>query len=403
MTEELKNKLEEYKQTNNDYAAGKHISWFLNHLWHDASERPKKLPIIHLWYIGNRISVVTKHEGMPMDEEIDDINFQPNDKWAYLEDLVPENMINATDDKLNLIPFLKALPLETRLYSPMYGNLWLAEVDEENEIITCYRYPLEEDCNRAVLSQEETVSFYGNGTTGTKDYNITKECMLFPDENKTWKILDGEKENETAMPDEKEWVDLGLPSGTLWAKCNVGATCESDYGLYFAYGETQGYSDASCGKSFSWADYQLGKGGSSEIDMKKYNRVDGKTTLELEDDAAYVASNGKFRIPTQDEFDELNTNTTVTLETINGVKGRKFTNKSDSSKYIFIPAAGWCNNGLRYGVGSIGLVWSSWLSSSYRFDAWYLYFDSDHFGVTIVNRCFGQSVRGVLNTSTHPA
>lgn len=57
-----------------------------------------------------------------------------------------------------------------------------------------------------------------------------------------------------------EYVDLGLPSGTLWAKMNVGAESETDYGLYFAWGETQGYADAST-KAFSWADYKFNPSG----------------------------------------------------------------------------------------------------------------------------------------------
>jgi len=57
-----------------------------------------------------------------------------------------------------------------------------------------------------------------------------------------------------------EYVDLGLPSGTLWAKCNIGANSETDYGLYFAWGETQGYADAST-KAFSWSDYKFNPSG----------------------------------------------------------------------------------------------------------------------------------------------
>ena len=81
--------------------------------------------------------------------------------------------------EINLVEILKHYPKETELYSPLYGKLWLAEVDETNEIITCYKRPLEKDDVRATLEQEDTVSFYSNGTTGLPDFEVSKDCMLF--------------------------------------------------------------------------------------------------------------------------------------------------------------------------------------------------------------------------------
>lgn len=92
----------------------------------------------------------------------------------------------------NLVEILKHFPRETELYSPLYGKLWLAEVDEEHEIITCYKYRLEEGCTRATLEQENTVSFYSNGTTGLPDCTTSKDCMLF--------LYDIEKQGEKANP-----------------------------------------------------------------------------------------------------------------------------------------------------------------------------------------------------------
>lgn len=81
--------------------------------------------------------------------------------------------------EINLVDILKHYPNETELYSPLYGQLWLAEVDEKNGVITCYKNHLDDGCTRAVLEQEETVSFYSNGTTGLPDFNVSKDCMLF--------------------------------------------------------------------------------------------------------------------------------------------------------------------------------------------------------------------------------
>ena len=81
--------------------------------------------------------------------------------------------------EIKLVNILKHYPKETELYSPLYGKLWLAEVDETNEIITCYKHPLEKDDVRATLEQEDTVSFFSNGTTGLPDFEVSKDCMLF--------------------------------------------------------------------------------------------------------------------------------------------------------------------------------------------------------------------------------
>ena len=86
----------------------------------------------------------------------------------------------------NLIERLKDMPKETKLYSPMYGDLWLADVDKENEIITCYLYPFHKDATRAILEQEPTVAFFSTGKTGLPNFNVSKECMLFLNKSKNW-------------------------------------------------------------------------------------------------------------------------------------------------------------------------------------------------------------------------
>lgn len=114
--------------------------------------------------------------------------------------------------EINLVEILRHYPRETELYSPLYGKLWLAEVDEKNEIITCYKHHLEEGCTRAVLKQEDTVSFYSNGTTGLPDFSVSKDCMLF--------LYDIKKQNEkkpTLSEDDKNRV---VELKTFIAKCN---------------------------------------------------------------------------------------------------------------------------------------------------------------------------------------
>lgn len=201
-----------------------------------------------------------------------------------------------------------------------------------------------------------------------------------------------------------EFVDLGLPSGTLWATCNVGATKPEEFGLYFAWGETEGYTAEDVNndvKQFSWADYKLC--GDSSSTLTKYNNnssygtVDNLTTLELSDDAAY-ASDNTCRMPTKADFEELTANTTSTWETLNGVNGIRFTSKANGNS-IFVPAAGLCYDGSVDGVGSLGYLWSSSLSKSYSKGAWSLGFNSDDvsMGDGYGDRYCGFIVRPVQN------
>lgn len=194
-----------------------------------------------------------------------------------------------------------------------------------------------------------------------------------------------------------EWVDLGLPSGLKWAAWNVGAEKPEDFGLYFAWGETEGYEDITDEKQFSWSDYKLC--GGSDSTLTKYNTkssygtVDTLTTLELVDDAAYQSDN-TCRMPTKADFEELTANTTSTWETLNGVNGRRFTSKTNGNS-IFVPAAGNCGSGSVDLVGSYGYLWSSSLYESNSRNAWGLGFNSDYVGVFNVSRYGGFSVRAV--------
>lgn len=227
-------------------------------------------------------------------------------------------------------------------------------------------------------------------------YLVEKESLKYPtvsyvrDIDKVYYMI----QNESLY----EFVDLGLPSGTLWADRNVGASKPEEYGLYFAWGETQGYSGITDDKQFRWSDYKL-CGGSSRT-LTKYNNnssygtVDTLTTLEQVDDAAYQSDN-TCRMPTSDELEELTANTTSTWETLNGVNGRRFTSKTNGNS-IFVPAAGLCNDGSVYNVGSYGYLWNSSLDEYDSCLAWFLYFNSSSVSMYSSNsRCYGYSVRAV--------
>lgn len=195
-----------------------------------------------------------------------------------------------------------------------------------------------------------------------------------------------------------DYVDLGLPSGTLWATCNVGASKPSDYGLCFQWGDTQGYSADQVGigegkKAFASdeSDYKFGV----YPNYTKYTTLGA--TLELEDDAAHVNMGGEWHMPTPTQIQELLDNTTDTWTTQDGVNGRLFTSKKDSSKSIFIPAAGAAYDGSVYGTGGEAFVWTSMLNTDYVSGGQYLYFDSDDADLGGSYRCYGFSVHGVID------
>lgn len=199
-----------------------------------------------------------------------------------------------------------------------------------------------------------------------------------------------------------EFVDLGLPSGTLWATTNVGAEKPEDFGLYFAWGETQGYTgdDVKNGeKQFDWPYYKLCGGSNSTLTKYNtdsyYGTVDTLTTLEQVDDAVYTSDN-TCRMPTKAELEELTANTTSTWETLNGVDGIRFTSKTNGNS-IFVPAAGNCNYDSVDYVGSYGGLWSSSLDESYSGGAWGLDFGSDSVYMGSYSRCNGLTVRAVQN------
>ena len=192
-----------------------------------------------------------------------------------------------------------------------------------------------------------------------------------------------------------DYVDLGLPNGTLWATMNVGASKPSDAGLYFQWGDTSGYTadQIGKGKQFNWDNYKWSIDGSDE-NFRKYTTKGA--TLELEDDAAHANMGGSWHMPTPKQIAELLNNTTATWTAQDGINGILFTSKTVPSKSIFIPAAGSASIGSLNGSGVSGYVWSSMLSRGYVFYGQSLKFISGSAGLNYDIRYYGFSVRGVL-------
>ena len=218
--------------------------------------------------------------------------------------------------------------------------------------------------------------------------NFKKKLVFVFGNSENYIVVNGEKFLHKPESAESTAVDLGLPSGLKWATCNVGASSPEQSGLYFAWGETTGYTAeqvTSGVMTFSKDVYNSGPAASISTD------------LTLEQDAAHVNLGGNWRMPTKAEFQELLDNCDVVwTDDYNGtgVKGRIFTSKVNG-KSVFFPAAGNCLNSSVVDVGSYAYYWSASRYSSYY--AWSL---SDSSGSMDLNynkfRYCGYSVRGVF-------
>jgi len=212
-------------------------------------------------------------------------------------------------------------------------------------------------------------------------------------------------------PADAKGIDLGLPSGTLWANMNVGAKAQNEYGLYFAWGDTKGYS-AESGHAFTWETYKwMAAGQSSWEHITKYTTEDdetegdwynmdyefigdGNTQLSLEDDAARANWGGQWAMPTIEHIRELKKYTTSEWTTLKGVVGRKFTSKQNGNA-IFLPAAGYMGSKGIDQQETTGNYWSSSLSSSTSIasELWFKSTLADPFSSS---RNYGQSIRPII-------
>ena len=208
-------------------------------------------------------------------------------------------------------------------------------------------------------------------------------------------VLGGRKEKPTTGTlNGQDWVDLGL--SVKWATCNIGASSPSDYGSYFAWGETQTKSE------YTEENYKfrVAVDASDNVAFSKYNTdsnrgtVDNKKKLEMPDDAARQNWGSTWRMPTDAEWTELRENCSWTWTTLGGKNGYKVTSKTNGNS-IFLPATGfWFEDSLDH-VGSDGNYWSSSLYTADPGRACRVYFYSGGVSSGSRDRSCGRSVRPV--------
>jgi hypothetical protein len=194
-----------------------------------------------------------------------------------------------------------------------------------------------------------------------------------------------DKDDEPVAPDNHEYVDLGLPSGTLWATCNVGATSPEDMGDYFAWGETAPKEIYDM-ENYKWYN-------SASDKLTKYCTDDYETELHPEDDAAYVNWGPQWRMPTLEQQQELIERCTWQWVEKNGVYGRLVTGPNGNT--IFLPAADYRSDNSPSNEGSIGAYWSRTLDSGHPSGLYFRNFDWESVYLFSHIRSHGFTVRPV--------
>lgn len=202
-------------------------------------------------------------------------------------------------------------------------------------------------------------------------------------------VDESKQQQSTSEPnhDKDDRVDLGLPSGILWASCNIGASSPSEVGDYFAWGEKES-KDA-----YGWETYRLCRGSYDSI--FKYTKTDGKNILEAQDDVAKSVLGGEWRIPTKEDMEELVEECEWKWTREKGHFGWKVIGLNNN--YIFLPASGAASSYRIAGVNELGRYWTATRDDS-GYSAYNLRFKDGTDTIVVVDdtRFYGRTIRPVI-------
>ena len=262
--------------------------------------------------------------------------------------------------------------------------------------------------NMGTYNDTITVESFAGGNFSYRAYNLTSGTTYYYQAfaNRNGWVFGQEMSFTTSISEQQEpsysqptgyvggygYVDLGLPSGTLWAYTNIGASVPEEYGNYYAWGETETKETYDFAYRY-YCDTTLTKYcNDSAYGYEGY--TDTLTTLEASDDAATVNWGSNWRMPTQTEMQELLDNCDATWTNMNGINEMLFTSRSNSNS-IFLPAAGSMGGSSVENVGSNGNYWTSSLYADYTSTAWGFLFDSSSSRTYNDLRNYGISVRPI--------
>lgn len=279
-------------------------------------------------------------ENMPKYEEMLEaiktalVNINPNEQLKLLEGVLDKYF----SDELKY-PDTDPLSFKGKMY------YCIAEIEDTLRYMT-----YKDDKFKAIRKAIEKLAGENAKLDGILD-NMTKIVEAIKDgntdEKEGWAEIAKQLEQLKAAAgigggtttDKVGYVDLGLPSGNLWAECNLGASSPEAYGDYYAWGEVEPK------QVYTYPNHKWYKEGAPSLGFTKYNNEDGKLMLEDEDDAVIQKLGNGWRTPTLADFRELTNQkyTTIKKTTLNGVAGYQITSKKNK-KSIFIPFAGFRND-----------------------------------------------------------
>lgn len=273
--------------------------------------------------------------------------------------------------KLLYITFLFFCALNTNIYAQgyrIYGK------DKKN-----YNWNYK-DVDSVIISNKTTYKIYKDGKA-IMEIPTTKVDSLVAYDSSEKDQISGIKING------HEFVDLGLPSGLLWATCNIGATCPEEIGSYYAWGETEPKD------LYTWNTYKWCNGSSKSL--TKYQDLNSE--LSSEDDAANVIWSGNWRMPTKEEVQELTRNTKWKSTTQNGVKGFLIVGQNNNS--IFLPYSGSYSGKAISGEEKYGGIWTKTNGWSVNYNAVSFSFDSSGSSYGHRDRATGLPIRPVIKSN----
>ena len=302
-----------------------------------------------------------------------------------------EKMIVGSPDGSNLSVWSSTKPVQFVTSITLNKTYITLQPDESKRLIATVG-PADAD-NPAVTWESSDDAVAEVNSSGRVTANTYGTCVI------TCRATDGSDVKAECQvrvkTDTMEWVDLGLPSGTLWATCNVGASSPEEYGDYFAWGETEPKDN------YIWNTYKYCMGDYNTLikychqSNFGYNGfTDELTELEPADDAATANWGGGWRMPSEAQMRELfnSENTTTEWTELNGIYGRKITGKNGNS--IFMPTAGRRHD---MGLEITGICGCYWLRSFFANCPNNAYYQivSDYVQEDSIDRDYGLSVRAV--------
>lgn len=220
--------------------------------------------------------------------------------------------------------------------------------------------PIAEDAHRSTTDWNDPFVCTITGLEQNTNYHVRVYALC------DMEYYYGEDKSFTTDFAPHEYVDLGLPSGTLWATYNVGAETPDAYGYYFAWGETEPKT------TYDWTNYKYCNGDANQLtkycNNSTYGYIGFTDTLVFllpEDDAAIAYWGKNWCIPSDDQWRELFTNTSRSWRSQNGVYGSLFT--ASNGNTLFLPAAGYYAGDEFFEEGSGGAYWSNSIQTTYPY------------------------------------